>query len=184
VAPPPTDETEAPILAVTDAVGALMEFWGFKRAMGRVWALLYVTPAPMAAQELQDRLTMSAGAVSMTLAELTKWGVVKKVWKPGDRRDYYVPETSIWKMVTRVFRERELQQVRSMIETFEATLKALAGAMKSARKDDKKRLEFASERLGSLLQLAKIGETLISTILAGERIDPAPVMKFLSGGGE
>jgi DNA-binding transcriptional regulator GbsR (MarR family) len=174
------DDTEAPLLAVADAIGALMEFWGFKRAMGRVWAILYLAPQPLTAQDLQDRLTMSAGAVSMTVAELLKWGVVKKTWKPGDRRDYFSPETSIWKMVTRVFRERELLQVRAAIETFEQTLKALAQAMRAARPDDRRRLKFASERLESLLQLARIGETLIAALVSGERIDPAPIQKFFS----
>ncbi len=28
---------------VTDAIGQLMEFWGFKRNMGRVWAMLYLS---------------------------------------------------------------------------------------------------------------------------------------------
>jgi HTH-type transcriptional regulator, glycine betaine synthesis regulator len=171
---------DSPLMAVADAIGALMEFWGFKRAMGRIWAILYLSPQPLTAQELQERLTMSAGAVSMTVADLLKWGVVLKTWKPGDRRDYFQAETSIWKMVTRVFRQRELLQVRAAIETFESTIKALAGAMKTAKPDDKKRLKFASERLELLLGLARMGETLISAIIEGERIDPAPIRKFFS----
>jgi len=180
-APGEADPLEGPLLAVADAIGALMEFWGFKRAFGRVWAVLYLSPQPLTAQELGDRLIMSSGAVSMTTSELLKWGVVKKVWKPGDRRDYFEPETSIWKMVTRVFRERELLQVRSSIETFEGTLKALAGAMKAARPDEKKRLKFASERLELLLGLARVGESLIQALVAGERLDPTPFQKLFSG---
>jgi DNA-binding transcriptional regulator GbsR (MarR family) len=29
-----------PELEVADSVGRLMEFWGFKRPMGRIWTLL------------------------------------------------------------------------------------------------------------------------------------------------
>ena len=175
------DPLEGPLLAVADTIGALMEFWGFKRAFGRVWAVLYLAPQPLTAQELGERLTMSAGAVSMTTSELLKWGVVKKVWKPGDRRDFFEPETSIWKMVTRVFRERELLQVHSAIETFEATLRMLTAAGKSARPEEKKRLKFAGERIEILLGLARVGEGLIKAIVAGERIDPTPLQKLFSG---
>ena len=63
---------------------------------------------------------MSAGAVSTTLGELAKWGTIHKAWRPGERRDYFEAETSIWKMVTRVFRERELTLVRDTAETFTA----------------------------------------------------------------
>ncbi|MFO0658959.1 MAG: polyprenyl synthetase family protein [Polyangiaceae bacterium] len=73
---------------VSDVVGRLIEFWGFKRNMGRVWAVLYLNEAPLTAPDLRDRLCLSAGAISMTLAELTRWGVVKKVWVQGDRRDH------------------------------------------------------------------------------------------------
>jgi DNA-binding transcriptional regulator GbsR (MarR family) len=173
-------ESESLLLHAADAVGALMEFWGFRRAMGRIWAILYLSPTPLTAQDLQDQLTMSAGAVSMTCTELLKWGVIKKTWKPGDRRDFFSPETSIWKMVTRVFRERELLQIRATIEIFERTTAALGQAMRAARPDDKKRLKFASERLESLLRLARIGETLVRAVIDGERIDTAPIQKFFT----
>ncbi len=55
----------------------------------------------------------------MTLAELVKWGAIKKSWVPGERRDDDEPETSIWKMISRVFRERELQQIHPAFEAFE-----------------------------------------------------------------
>src|SRR5215475_3193411 len=99
---------------------------------------------------------MSAGAVSVSLAELSKWGVVKKTWVPGDRRDYYEPETSIWKMVSRVFRERELAQIRAAIEIFQETLAEIGKQRASG--DEKKRLRFVAERIESLLELARLGE--------------------------
>jgi HTH-type transcriptional regulator, glycine betaine synthesis regulator len=169
------------VLKVADSIGALMEFWGFKRAMGRMWAVLYLSQQPMTAQELGDRLTMSAGAVSMALAELTKWGVVKKTWKPGDRRDWFEPETSIWKMVSRVYRERELVMVRAAIETFELAIRAVGQERGGARPDEKKRMKFIQDRLQSLLGLARIGEALLSSIVEGQRIDPTPIKTFFGG---
>lgn len=35
-------DIEAAQLRVADAIGVLMEFWGFKRPMGRLWTLLYL----------------------------------------------------------------------------------------------------------------------------------------------
>lgn len=165
------------ILRVVDTVGGLMEFWGFRRAMGRMWAMLFLTPQPLSAQELGERLAMSTGAVSMTLAELVKWDVVRKSWVPGDRKDYYEPETSIWKMVSRVFRERELARIRAAIDIFQDTLAELGRAR--AAGDDKKRLKFLAERIESLLQLARLGEMLLAAVLDGKKIDISPLMSFL-----
>ena len=97
---------------VADAVGALIESWGFKRNMGRMWAVLYLEDHPLTAAELGERLGLSTGAVSMLLAELSQWGAIKKAWVVGERREHYEAETNIWKMVSRVFRERELRWIQ------------------------------------------------------------------------
>ena len=101
---------------VAHAIGEVMEFWSFKPSMGRVWAVLYLSRAPLSAEEICCRTGLSSGSVSMTLNELRLWGVVGRVQpppgSPGRRRKLYVAETDVWAMVTRVFRERELKQVR------------------------------------------------------------------------
>ena len=93
-----------PELEVADSVGRLMEFWGFKRPMGRIWTLLYLSPEPLGAAEIGESLRMSAGAVSMAVGELVKWGAVKKSWRPGARRDFDEAVTSIGERVQRVLR--------------------------------------------------------------------------------
>ena len=107
------DRVDPAVLRVADAIGALMESWGFKRNMGRMWAVLYLDDRPLTAQELGERLGLSTGAVSMLLTDLAQWGIVKKAWVVGERREHYEAETSIWKMVSRVFRERELRWIRT-----------------------------------------------------------------------
>ena len=183
---PTPDDVLSPIeVRVADVVGGLMEFWGFKRIMGRLWTVLYLSPDPLSAAELGERLSSSTGAISMTLADLQKWGVVKKTWRPGERRDFYEPEISIWKMVSRVFRERELIYIRDAIEAFETALAELARAPRPSSADkavsppiDRRRVKFIEERLRLLLTLARIGEGLLNMLLAGQPIDTRPVRSF------
>lgn len=163
------------VLRIADVIGALMEFWGFKRPMGRLWTLIYLSPEPSTAAELGERLTMSSGAVSMGIAELLKWGVVRKVFRPGDRRDFYEAETSVWKMITRVLRERELSLVRDAKEVFAQVEQSLHAAEQNASPEEKARIRFISNRVAALLGLAQIGESLLSAILAGNPIDPTGI---------
>jgi DNA-binding transcriptional regulator GbsR (MarR family) len=162
-------------LRVAEVIGGLMEFWGFKAVMGRLWTILYLSPEPLSAAELGERLSLSTGAISMALSDLQKWGVVKKAWRPGERRDYYEPETSIWKMVTRVFRERELALVREGIAAFEAAKRLVESARSKATSDEKRRLKFIEGRLESLLTLSRIGEGLLAMLASGEPVDPQPI---------
>ena len=154
-------------MRLADAVGALMESWGFKRNMGRMWTVLYLEDHPLTAADLGERLGLSTGAVSMLLAELMQWGIVKKAWVVGERREHYEAETSIWKMVSRVFRERELRWVRTAQDE-----------LASAQKQVKDKRDLINQRIASLLQLTEIGAALLESVLAGETIDSLPLKQI------
>ena len=164
-----TNNTGQAELAVAETVGQLMQFWGFKRPMGRLWTVLYLSPVPLGAADLGDRLKMSAGSVSTNLNELLKWGAIKRTWKPGERRDYYECETSIWKLVSRVLRERELALVREASATLERVLETLPDGGSA---DERRQLEFKRARIETLRRLAKVGETLLASLDAGAAVDP------------
>jgi DNA-binding transcriptional regulator GbsR (MarR family) len=90
-----------------DAVGNVIEFWGFKRNQGRVWALLYLRGEPLTAGEIERELDLSKGGVSMLLRDLERWGVVRRVRLPQDSAWRYGAETDLIRMVSHVIEERE-----------------------------------------------------------------------------
>ena len=165
-------------LEAADAIGRLMQFWGFKRPMGRMWTLLYLSPDALGAAELAATLRMSAGAVSMTLGELVKWGAVRKTWRPGERRDFFEAETDIWKLVRRVLRERELLLVREVGDALEKAAAALGNPRDPAAR---RRVAFKRERIDRVRQLTRIGEALINAFVAGETVDTAPIVALAGG---
>jgi len=167
-------------LLVSDAIGRLIEFWGFKRNMGRLWAVLYLSERPLSAPELQARLRLSSGAVSMTLNELMRWSVIKKVWLQGERRDYFEAEGNFWKMISRVFNERERVEI---LDAIDAMRDALAHVEQRARTaDTTARAEFQRERIRELLDLAQIGRQLLDALVKDAKVDGTPLMKVLLGG--
>ena len=161
-------EVDPAVLRVADAVGALLEGWGFKRNMGRMWTVLYLENRPLHAADLGERLGLSTGAVSMLLTELQEWGAIKKAWVVGERREHYEAETSIWKMVSRVFRERELVWIRTAQEQFDAAATSFAP-------DGGPRGQLIAERIAGLAQLARVGGTLLEAVLQGESVDALPI---------
>jgi len=167
---------------LSDALGRLMEFWGFKRHLGRIWTVLYLSDEPLGANELRDKLQLSAGSVSMALTELQRWGVVKKVWVHGQRRDYYVAESNLWKMISRVFRERELVEVREAIGAMESALRSLEQKLKAAEPTVRERAATQYARIEKLLDLARLGQRLIEGLLDTARLDAVPLTRFLLSG--
>ncbi len=165
--------------AVSDVVGRLIEFWGFKRNMGRIWAVLYLSPDPLSAEELRQALSLSSGAVSMTLSELSRWGVVRKVWVQGERKDFYAAEVQLWRMISRVFSEREKTEIVTAIEAFEQALADVAVLASSSDPKTRARAELQQARIQQLLDLAKLGKKLIETLLATAKLDAEPLVRFL-----
>ena len=165
--------------AVSDVVGKLIEFWGFKRNMGRIWSVLYLSPDPLSAEDLRQSLKLSSGAVSMTVNELLRWGVVRKVWVQGERKDFYTAEVQLWRMISRVFNEREKTEIVMAIEAFEEALADVAKLRGSPDPKVRARAELQHERIKQLLELAKLGKRLIETLLATAKIDAEPLVRFL-----
>ncbi|MBX7194595.1 MAG: ArsR family transcriptional regulator [Sandaracinaceae bacterium] len=160
---------------VTETIGRLMEFWGFKRHMGRLWALLYLSERPLAAKEIRDRLDLSVGTVSMTLAELQRWGVVKGVHQPGVRAELFEAELSLWKMVSRVFRERELFEVTEAVASLEAALADLG------REASSERTSLQRSRIEALLEVARLGKGLLEVLVSTGRVDASELARLLLG---
>ncbi len=167
--------------AVGDVVGRLIEFWGFKRNMGRVWTVLYLSPEPLSAEDLRDLLKLSSGAVSMTLSELSRWGVVRKVWIQGERKDFYTAEVDLWRMISRVFNERERSEIVAAIRAFEEALTLVERMRASDDAEVRARAELQRERIRHLLELAKLGKTLLDALLSTAKLDAEPLVRFLLG---
>lgn len=151
-------------LLIADAVGEAIEHWGFRKALGRVWTVLYLAEQPLPAATLGERLSMSTGAVSMTLNELQEWAVVRKVWQPGDRREYFEAETDLWKMISKVVSERERFWVRSVRERLEQAMITLKSLSTDEARGALKRTRF-------LLSMATLAENVIDRFVASRQAD-------------
>jgi DNA-binding transcriptional regulator GbsR (MarR family) len=165
--------------AVSDVVGRLIEFWGFKRNMGRIWTVLYLSPEPLSAEDLRVALRLSSGAVSMTVNDLLRWGVVRKVWVQGERKDFYTAEVQLWRMISRVYSEREKSEIVLAIESFEEALGEVSKLRHASDAKTRARAELQYERIKQLLELAKLGRRLVETLLATAKIDAEPLVRFL-----
>jgi len=166
-------------LRVADAVGALMELWGFRRQLGRIWAVLFLSERPLAAPELCERLQISTGLLSMTLSELRRWGVVRSVAVPGDRKEHFEAETHVWKMIRRVLAERERKAVERALATFEEALAEVRGALSDADPRQKAAARHQMDRLSQLVALTRAALGILRVLLESARVDLGP-LKALS----
>lgn len=91
--------------------GMMARSWGINASMGELFALLYVTGSDWTADALRERLRISRANVSMNLRELMAWGVVHKIHRRGERREFYRAETDVWTLFRRILTERKRREL-------------------------------------------------------------------------
>ncbi|QQV04356.1 MULTISPECIES: GbsR/MarR family transcriptional regulator [Chryseobacterium] len=99
--------------------GTFATNWGINRTMAQVHALLLATGKPLSTDEVMEALEISRGNANMNLRALMDWGIVKKEFVKGERKEYFVAEKDVWflfKQITKERRKREIEPVISFLE--------------------------------------------------------------------
>ena len=158
-----------------ETIGDLMAFWGFKRSMGVIWTVLYLFRRPMTQEDLVEATGLSMGMVSMTMSELEGWGVVHRQHVARDRRRFYVAETDVQAMITRVLQQRELRKVRTAIDHLEVAAGLLREPPAEASGGAKAESIMMAQRMDGLVDLAKVGERMVDRIVRVGQVDLGPL---------
>lgn len=163
-----SDSTELSALPLhealaVDAVGAVIEFWGFKVNHGRVWALLYLRGVPLSAAEIQNLLGLSKGAVSMVTRELEQWKVIHRLRNIQDSVWRFSAETDFKSMIARVVSSREAPFLARVTEDLR---EAEAKAHKAAPHE-----RATLERIRNMRVMAEAFGVALDTFIATARLD-------------
>jgi DNA-binding transcriptional regulator GbsR (MarR family) len=145
--------------------------WGINRTVAQIHALLYLSPRPLAAEEIAEALGVARSNVSNSLRELQNWGIVKIVHSMGDRRDHFESMKDVWEMFRVVLDERKKREIDPTLEVLRACVEETE---KSGVRD-----EYTRERLAAMREFF---ETMSAWY---EQIDQLPmpaVIKFVKLG--
>ncbi|MGE3806925.1 MAG: GbsR/MarR family transcriptional regulator [Gemmataceae bacterium] len=113
--------------------GAMSSLWGISPTMARIHGLLYLTGAALSMDDIMDRLAISRGNVSMNLSKLVEWGLVRRVHKKGDRREYYSSLADVWEMFTLVAAQRKRREIDPVVTTLRRVKEELSAAALGSR---------------------------------------------------
>jgi HTH-type transcriptional regulator, glycine betaine synthesis regulator len=100
-----------------DLWGTMSSLWGINPTMARIHGLLYITGAALTMDEMMARLGISRGNVSMNLAKLVEWGLVRREHRRGDRKERYASVSDVWEMFTRVAAQRKRREIDPVLTT-------------------------------------------------------------------
>lgn len=101
------------------AWGAFGSHWGVNKTMAQIHALMMISEESLSTEEIMETLAISRGNVNMNVRELIDMGLVFKVFKQGERRDYFIGEKDVWKIakqVAKLRKARELDPVLNLLQ--------------------------------------------------------------------
>jgi DNA-binding transcriptional regulator GbsR (MarR family) len=163
------------VIEICDAVGAFIEYWGFRAIHGRIWVLLALSKEPLSQSEIASFLEVSRSLVSPAVAELSGFRLVKPVSE--HRNSPYRASLDVWPTITDVLRTREwmlLEQARLALEAASDEI--------AAREDQKIAHPLVPEHLHTLLRMTEVAQMLLRIVLGlgGSRLAPTGLSGWLA----
>jgi DNA-binding transcriptional regulator GbsR (MarR family) len=156
-----TDTTKTALTPVAQKFilhwGEMGTKWGINRTVAQVHALLFLSPAPVPADEISATLSVARSNVSTSLRELQGWGIVRVVHVLGDRRDHFESTKDVWEIFRTVSEERKRREIDPTLRVLTECVQEL----KTAPAGD----AYTRERLESMLDFLTIMSGLFEEIL-------------------
>jgi DNA-binding transcriptional regulator GbsR (MarR family) len=108
-----------------DFFAEVVAVFGAPPSVGQIYGMVFASSRPLSFTDIVERLEMSKGSVSQGLQLLRSLGAVHSVNATDDRREYFVPELGLRRLVGGALRERIGPLVAASPERF-ARLRRLA----------------------------------------------------------
>ena len=90
--------------------GEMGQTWGINRTMAEIHALCYIVVHPVCTDDVMERLHISRGNASMSLRALCDWGIIRRLHKRGERREYFESLSDVWEMFSIIAAERKRRE--------------------------------------------------------------------------
>src|SRR3989304_3512730 len=116
--------------------GYAYKAFGLSKIMGHVIALLIFSPKPLSLDEISKTLSRSKGPVSQIMKRLRDRNLIRRVWQPDSRKDYYEIQPDIFenafrnnfeliKQNTRLARQLQITMTKDEKKSFSVLIKRL-----------------------------------------------------------
>lgn len=152
--------------------GEMGSRWGINRTVGQIYALIFVSPTPVHADDIAEALEFSRSNVSMGLKELQAWRLVRLKHQAGDRREYFDAPSDAWEIFRTLAEERRRREI-------EPTLSMLRNALLEEPTTEEDRI--AQERMKGMHDLIELMTTWFDDV---QRMDQKTLSQLMKMGSK
>ncbi len=150
--------------------GEMGSRWGVNRTVGQIYALLFLAPQALCADDIAETLAVSRSNVSMSLKELQSWRLVKTARRVGDRRDYFETPGDVWEIFRVLAEEKRKREIDPTMTLLRDTLMEPPAGESEV---------YAQQRMREMLELIELSTGWFDEV---QRLPPETLRRLMKLG--
>lgn len=162
--------------------GEMGQTWGINRTMAEIHALLYITAQPLCTDDVMERLNISRGNASMSLRALCDWGIIRRMHKRGERREYFESLSDVWEMFSIIAAERKRREMDPVLETIKQCQQMLDEQNLGKAAARHEQVVATRQRLASMEEFMDVTNKIFQGFIGNARAGLTRVVKVLLKG--
>ena len=159
--------------------GEMGQTWGINRTMAEIHALLYVSAQPQCTDDVMERLNISRGNASMSLRALCDWGIVRRLHKRGERREYFESVGDVWEMFSLIAAERKRREMDPVLETIRQCRQMLEEASIGKAGAKREDVQATRQRLAGMEEFMEVTNKIFQQFIGNARSGLTKVVRVL-----
>ena len=159
--------------------GEMGQTWGINRTMAEIHALLYITGGPLCTDDVMERLHISRGNASMSLRALCDWGIVRRLHKRGERREYFESLGDVWEMFSLIAAERKRREMDPVLETIRQCQQMLDESHLGKAAAKREDVQATRRRLAGMEEFMTVTNKIFQQFIGNARSGLTRVVKVL-----
>jgi DNA-binding transcriptional regulator GbsR (MarR family) len=159
--------------------GEMGQTWGINRTMAEIHALLYITAQPLCTDDVMERLHISRGNASMSLRALCDWGIIRRLHKRGERREYFESLSDVWEMFSIIAAERKRREMDPVLETIKQCQRMLDESSVGKTAARQEEVLLTRQRLAGMEEFMEVTNKIFQQFVGNARSGLTKVAKVL-----
>jgi DNA-binding transcriptional regulator GbsR (MarR family) len=159
--------------------GEMGQTWGINRTMAEIHALLYITGQPLCTDDVMERLNISRGNASMSLRALCDWGIIRRLHKRGERREYFESLGDVWEMFSIIAAERKRREMDPVLETIKQCQRLLDESSIGKAGAKREDVQLTRQRLAGMEEFVEVTNKIFQQFITNARSGLTRVVRVL-----
>src|SRR5687767_13098665 len=159
--------------------GEMGQVWGINRTMAEIHALLYIVGLPLCTDDVMERLHISRGNASMSLRALCDWGIVRRLHKRGERREYFESLGDVWEMFSIIAAERKRREMDPVLETIKQCQAMLDASNIGKPAAAQETVKLTRQRLGDMEEFMAVTNKVFQQFVGNAKSGLSRVVRVL-----